>query len=193
MSIQTMVAATETIVWTITGGGDEDMLPPNSDTHHQNPEHIRDTFDIALRWAPGGPRRPGGPRGPGGPGGLGGPGDPHAARGIPPTHLIPILPGADLKPAGLPPQVFNGDWTWAEAFLQELRLYIMANYGVSGFESPIRWIAIALTFIKGLQVDGWVEGILQALEQLNPIADNVEYIYIDFLVQFEEQFVDSTK
>jgi len=38
-----------------------------------------------------------------------------------------------------------------------------------------------------------VEGILQALEQLNPIADNVEYIYIDFLVQFEEQFVDSTK
>jgi len=69
----------------------------------------------------------------------------------------------------------------------------MANYGVSGFESPIRWIAIALTFIKGLQVDGWVEGILQALEQLNPIADNVEYIYIDFLVQFEEQFVDSTK
>jgi hypothetical protein len=38
-----------------------------------------------------------------------------------------------------------------------------------------------------------VEGILQALEQLNPIADNVEYTYIDFLVQFEEQFVDSTK
>jgi hypothetical protein len=52
---------------------------------------------------------------------------------------------------------------------------------------------IALTFIKGPQVNGWVEGILQALEQLNPIEDNIEYTYIDFLVRFEEQYADSTK
>jgi hypothetical protein len=72
-------------------------------------------------------------------------------------------------------------------------LYMMANHGVPGFKSPIRRIAITLTFIKGLQVNGWVEGILQALEQLNPIEDNIEYTYINFLACFEEQFTDSTK
>ena len=70
---------------------------------------------------------------------------------------------------------------------------MMANHGVPGFESPIRRIAIALTFIKGPKVDGWVEGILQALEQLNLIEDNIGYTYIDFLARFEEQYADSTK
>jgi hypothetical protein len=60
----------------------------------------------------------------------------------------------------MPPQVFNRDRTQAEAFIRELRLYMMANHGVLGFESPIRQIAIALTFIKGPQVDRWVEGVL---------------------------------
>jgi hypothetical protein len=103
---------------------------------------------------------------------------------VPPAHLIPIPHGADLKPAGMPPQVFNRDRTQAEAFLRELRLYMMANYEVLGFESPIRQIAITLTFIKGPQVNRWVEGILQALEQLNLVEDNVKYTYINFLVRF---------
>ncbi len=70
---------------------------------------------------------------------------------------------------------------------------MMANQGVPGFESPIRRIAIALTFIKGPQVDGWVEGILEGLEQLHPIHDNIEYAYTNFLSRFESQFTDSTK
>ena len=70
---------------------------------------------------------------------------------------------------------------------------MMANQGVLGFESPIRWITITLTFIKGLQVDRWVEGILQRLEQLHPVDDNVEYTYTNFLTCFKEQFADSTK
>lgn len=49
----------------------------------------------------------------------------------------------------MPPQVFDGDRMQAEAFMRELRLYMMANHRVPGFESPIRQIAIALTFIKG--------------------------------------------
>ncbi len=70
---------------------------------------------------------------------------------------------------------------------------MMANQGVPGFESPIRRVAIALTFIKGPQVDGWVEGILEGLEQLHPINNNIEYTYTNFLSQFESQFADSTK
>ena len=66
-------------------------------------------------------------------------------------------------------------------FIRELRIYMMANQGVPGFESPIRCVAIALTFIKGPQVDGWVEGILEGLEQLCPINDNIKYTYLNFL------------
>jgi len=50
-----------------------------------------------------------------------------------------------------------------------------------------------LMFIKGPQVNGWVEGILEGLEQLHPINDNIEYTYLNFLSHFESQFADSTK
>jgi len=70
---------------------------------------------------------------------------------------------------------------------------MMANQGVLGFESPIQRIVIALTFIKGPQVDGWVEGILEGLEQLHPINNNIKYTYLNFLSRFESQFTDSTK
>ncbi len=70
---------------------------------------------------------------------------------------------------------------------------MMANHRVPGFKSPIRQIAIALTFIEGPQVDGWVEGILEGLKQLHPVADNIKYTYINFLVQFDVQFTDSMK
>jgi len=190
MSTQTLATNTEIISRTLVPGGDN----PSVRTQHENPQHIRDTFDIALGRAPGGPSGPGGP---GGPGGLGGPDDPyggpHNLGAIPPAHLIPIQPAGDLKPAGIPPLLFDGDRTCTDAFIRELRIYMMANQGVPGFKSPIRCIAIVLTFIKGPQVDSWVEGILEGLEQLHPIDNNVEYTYLNFLSQFESQFVDSTK
>ena len=70
---------------------------------------------------------------------------------------------------------------------------MLTNLRVPGFESPIRRIAITLTFIKGPQVDGWVEGILEGLDQLDPIRDNVEYTYNNFLRRFETNFMDSTR
>jgi len=90
-------------------------------------------------------------------------------------------------------QPFNRERTKVKVFLRELRLYMMANQGVPGFELPIRHVAIALTFIKGPKVDGWVEAMLQALEQLHPIKDNVKYTYTNFINHFQTQFTDSTK
>jgi len=90
-------------------------------------------------------------------------------------------------------QPFNRERTKVKVFLRELRLYMMANQGVPGFELPIRHVAIALTFIKGPKVDGWVEAMPQALEQLHPIKDNVEYTYTNFINHFQTQFTDSTK
>jgi hypothetical protein len=91
------------------------------------------------------------------------------------------------------PQIFKGDRTKAEAFLRELCLYMMANRGVPGFELPMRRVAITLTFIKGPKVDGWVEAMLQILEQLDPVTEDVEYVYTNFLTHFQNQFTDSTK
>jgi hypothetical protein len=93
----------------------------------------------------------------------------------------------------MPPQVFEGDRTKAEAFMRELRLYMLANHGVPGFESPMRRVAIALTFIKGMKVDGWVEAMLQTLEQLDPATEDVEYVYTNFLNHFQTQYTDSTR
>ncbi len=45
MSTQTLVMTTEVISRTLVPGGDDE--PPPS-MQHQNPQHIRDTFDIAL-------------------------------------------------------------------------------------------------------------------------------------------------
>jgi hypothetical protein len=91
------------------------------------------------------------------------------------------------------PQIFKGDQTKAEAFLRELHLYMMANRGVPGFKSLMRRVAITLTFIKGPKVDGWVEVMLQILEQLDPATEDVEYVYTNFLTHFQNQFTNSTK
>ena len=70
---------------------------------------------------------------------------------------------------------------------------MMANQGVSGFESPMRRVAITLTFIKEPKVDRWVKTMLQVLEQLDLATENVEYIYTNFLKCFQTQFTNSTK
>jgi hypothetical protein len=70
---------------------------------------------------------------------------------------------------------------------------MMANQGVPGFKSPMRRVAIALTFIKGPKVDGWVETMLQVLEQLDPATENIKYIYTNFLDHLQTHFTNSTK
>ena len=112
---------------------------------------------------------------------------------MPLAYLVPVQPANDLKQVGMPPQVFKGDRTKAEAFMRELHLYMLANRGVPGFKLPMRCVAIALTFIKGSKVDGWVEAMLQTLEQLNPATEDVEYVYINFLNHFQVQYTSSTK
>ncbi len=43
--------------------------------------------------------------------------------------------------------------------MNELLGYLLLNNNVAGFESPIRQVALALTLIKGPQVDQWVQNI----------------------------------
>ena len=152
-------------------------------------------LNTALRRLPpgGGPGGPGGPGGGGGGGGLPGAPGGGGPPGIPPAQLVPIPAAADLKQLGTGPTVFEGDRQLADAFVREIGSYFRANKGVPGFNSPLRKVAIALTYIKGPRVDGWADDMAVWLDSLHPVNDNYDYIWERFLQSFEAQFQDSAK
>ena len=85
----------------------------------------------------------GGGRGPPGGGGGGAPGGGNANQ---PTQ-------GDGKPMGTLPMIFEGDCLKAESFLREFSTYLLVNYDVPALASFIKRIAIALTCIKGPEVN----------------------------------------
>ena len=91
----------------------------------------------------------GGPPGRGGGAPGGGGGAPGGGGGGNPTQAA-IGNG---KPMGMLPTIFEGDHSKAESFLQEFSTYLLVNYDVPALASFIKRIAIALTCIKGLEVD----------------------------------------
>ena len=93
---------------------------------------------------------------------------------------------------GTPPQTFNGDRRQARDFIEELRGYMRVNIGVPGFKSPIRKVALALTFIKGPDVARWAAAMGQWIDGLDQINDNVPAVWDQFLQELEDQFMDST-
>jgi len=65
---------------------------------------------------------------------------------IPIAHLVPIAVSPNVHIIGSLPQIFDRDRQQADAFINELLIYICVNTGVPGFESPMRKIAMALTY-----------------------------------------------
>ena len=94
----------------------------------------------------GGP--PGGGGGPPG-GGGGAPGGGSQGGG---GNAQPIAQ-PDGKPMGALPTIFEGDHSKAESFLQEFSTYLLVNHDVPVLASFIQRITIALTCIKGPEVN----------------------------------------
>ena len=94
----------------------------------------------------------GGPSGGGaGHGGAAGPPSPRA--GTPsPGGMAPAQPaaGAETKLLGCQPAIFNGDYTRADNFIEEVKGYFRVNAQVPDMQSWLRKIAFTLTLIKGL-------------------------------------------
>ena len=88
--------------------------------------------------APGGGGGPpgGGPLGGGGPAGGGGGGD---------------------KLGGNPPPEFDGDRSYANHFMNKFNLYRLANMEAVQMRVPMKRAALLLSFIKGPNVDDWVQ------------------------------------
>ena len=99
------------------------------------------TTQVQSSTAPGGA----GPSGGGPPGGGGG-GAPGGGNANQPTQ-------GDGKPMGALPTIFEGDCSKAESFLREFSTYLLVNYNIPALASFIKRIAIALTCIKGPEVN----------------------------------------
>src|SRR5260370_14279189 len=178
-------------------------------------EKLATTFDKAFRrtdegegsqppeWRPYGGG--GGPHGGGGGGDGGGGGNPGPPGGPPaggdpipagpnlPPNLRPVPRAHDTRPMGDLPDVFNGDRTKAEAFIDQLNHYFLLNLDVPGFNSPIKKVALAITLIKGPEVTGWTRTLGNLLRALDPVHDNVPALWDHFEREFQKKFQDSSK
>jgi hypothetical protein len=79
------------------------------------------------------------------------------------------------------PQIFSGDRTQANAFIREMKAYLRLNLAVTGFTSPIRKVALALTLIKGSEVDGWANDVGLWLDSFDPTTQDMPTICVMIL------------
>src|SRR5258708_4448997 len=126
----------------------------------------------------------GGDPAPGPPGGLPPGGDPPPAGPNLPANLRPHPRANNAKPMVELPDVFNGDRTKAEAFIDQLNHYFQLNLDVPGINSPIKKLYLAITLIKGADVAGWTRTLGELLRALDPVHDNVPALWEHFEREF---------
>src|SRR5258708_4203612 len=155
-------------------------------------------------WKPfqgGGGPPGGGPSDPDG-GGLGGPlggpleelpGGPDRGNQNLPANLQPVSRAHDAKAMGELPDVFNGDQTKAESFIDQLNHYFLLNLDIPGFNSPIKKVALAITLIKGPDIAGWTRALGELLRALDPVHNNVPTLWEHFEREFRKKFQDLSK
>src|SRR5258708_26035011 len=91
------------------------------------------------------------------------------------------------------PDVFNGDWTKAESFIDQLNHYFLLNLDIPRFNSPIKKVALTITLIKGPEVMGWTRALGELLCALDLIHDNIPVLWEHFEREFQKKFQDSSK
>ena len=149
------------------------------------------TTQVQPSTIPGGAGLSGG--GGGGPSGGGRGGPPGGGGGNQPGggNANQVTQG-DGKPMGALPTIFEGDCSKAESFLREFSTYLLVNYDVPALASIIKRITIALTCIKGPEVNQWTQQQLEWLMTLQP-ADDTNTTYQQFITNFCTHFMDSQK
>jgi hypothetical protein len=167
-------------------------IPSGSGSGHNAPDNPATPDDIALSLnrALGRGDGGGGGGGGGGPGGGGEPpgGGPQGYQGAIPQQAI--QPALGLKQSGELPTVFDGDRGKAEQFIRQIKTYLRHNAEVAGFDSPRRKVSLALTLIKGDQVDTWTELMGNWIDRLRP-HENIPAVWDAFLREFTKRFQDA--
>ena len=133
----------------------------------------------------------GGGFGPPGGGGSGPPGGGPPGGGQPPAAQQPVPPAADVKAMGSLPQIFYGDRSKADDFIEEVKGYFRLNADIPRYNSPYKKVAFTLTLVKGEETAQWVRSMGNWLDTIDPVADNVEDLWLQFLKAYAYQFQDS--
>jgi hypothetical protein len=94
-----------------------------------------------------------------------------------------------------PPPYFRGDRAKANNFLLTFKGWKAANNAKRAMVNPYTHIAVALTFIKGEDVQDWKEHKLELLKErvLNGHARTAEYLWTEFEKAFKAAFRDTGK
>ena len=91
------------------------------------------------------------------------------------------------------PEIFDGDRTKAEDFIEEVKGYLCLNQDMAGFNSPMKKVHFTLTHMKGPKVANWVKTMGETIKSMDPMVDNIPEVWTQFLETFNAQFQDSTK
>ena len=99
---------------------------------------------------------------------------------------------------GTPPDTFTGVRVNADAFMQQWKLYRTINDEHVNIQSPFKRVVTALHFIRGPNVNDWVEAQLTDLmnkvtRAAHPIDRGSEVLWNDFEQAFRAAFTDTTK
>ena len=73
---------------------------------------------------------------------------------------------------GNPPAVFTGDRSKSDEFLEDFKVYRMANQGHQTMRIPLERVALILTYIKGKNVQDWRTQMVNEIERLVRRAPN---------------------
>ena len=88
-------------------------------------------------------------------GGGGGGGSGGGGGGGPARALLGGGGGNGGGMRGNPPAVFTGDRSKSNEFLEDFKVYRMANQGNQTMRVPLERVALILTYIKGKNVQDW--------------------------------------
>ena len=112
----------------------------------------------------------------------------------------PAAPAAPLtgRMNGTPPDTFTGVRVNADAFMQQWKLYQTINDEHVNIQSPFKRVVTTLHFIRGPNVNDWVEAQLTDLTNkvtcaAHPIDRGSEVLWNDFEQAFRAAFTDTTK
>ena len=168
---------THTATYTSTAITSSQPTPSSSSNSNTTPQKLHNQLQQILR------RHRGGPNGPGGPGG------PNQLNPAAPQQ--PILPAADVRTMGALPQIFYGDRTKADNFIDKVKAYLCLNADVAGYDSPFKKVAFTLTLIKGESAAQWVRDMGNWLNGLVLPRDNIPGLWNQFQTEFWDQFQDT--
>ena len=109
------------------------------------------------------------------------------------------IPTGNGRLKGTPPTIFDGTRSKADKFLSEFRRYKLTNRLNDTMIKPFDRVLTALTYIRGTNVDDWVDAQEQHLIDRTDVTktgfvrETDEVLWTEFETAFKTAFTDTTK